>query len=119
MRIYNSLLLVILMLSEINAATIDDCMNLVDEGKHESALEICRVLANDGVPHAQFIVGNYYNHGVVIENNVVLKKDYTHAMKWFILAAKQNSTYAQYNLGVMYLRGYGVSQDYRKAIAWT
>lgn len=107
------------MLSEINAETIDDCMNLVDEGKHKRAFEICSILANDGVPHAQFIVGNYYFHGVIIENREVIKKDYIQAIKWFDLAAKQNNFYAQYNLGQMYLRGYGVTRHYGKAIYWT
>ena len=39
-------------------------------------------------------------------------------MKWFRKAANQGNAHAQYNLGVMYNNGKGVTQDYKEAIKW-
>ena len=40
------------------------------------------------------------------------------AVRWYHKAAKQGSVRAQYNLGVMYGVGDGVTQDYVKAHKW-
>ena len=45
-----------------------------------------------------------------------VSKDYTEALRWFRLAAKQGLAQAQYNLGHMYFEGQGVSKDYTEAI---
>lgn len=42
-------------------------------------------------------------------------KDYKEAFKWLKKAAEKDHTYAQNNLGVMYLEGQGVPKDYKKA----
>ena len=39
-------------------------------------------------------------------------------MKFYRLAAEQGYADAQYNLGVMYANGHGVSQDYAEAAKW-
>ncbi len=39
-------------------------------------------------------------------------------MKWWRLAAEQGDAVAQYNLGVKYAQGEGVSEDYAEAIKW-
>ena len=39
-------------------------------------------------------------------------------MKWYRLAAKQGNTEAQFNLGDMYARGDGVSEDKTEAMKW-
>ena len=39
-------------------------------------------------------------------------------MKWYRLAAEQGIATAQYNLGVMYGNGQGVTQDYISAHMW-
>ena len=39
-------------------------------------------------------------------------QDYAAAMRWYRKAADQNLVDAQYNLGVMYDKGQGVTQDY-------
>ena len=46
------------------------------------------------------------------------KGDYPTALKWFSLAAKQGIAQAQFNLGVMYEKGTGVTQDYVQAHMW-
>jgi len=39
-------------------------------------------------------------------------------VKWYTLAAEQGDARAQYNLGQMYRKGEGVSQDYVYAHMW-
>lgn len=40
------------------------------------------------------------------------------AANLYLLAAEQGYVSAQYNLGYMYDKGYGVEQDYREAEKW-
>ena len=44
--------------------------------------------------------------------------DYREAARWYRRAAEQSSGVAQYNLGMFYLDGKGVSQNTDEAIAW-
>ena len=45
-------------------------------------------------------------------------KDYAKAREWYLKAAEQGSSRAQFRLGVLYDNGYGVTQDYAKAGEW-
>ncbi len=40
------------------------------------------------------------------------------AVNWFLKAAEQGDTSAQFSLGMLYYEGRGVSQDYSKAASW-
>ncbi len=40
------------------------------------------------------------------------------AADWFLRAAEQNHTGAQYNLGYLYYKGKGVPRDFVQAYAW-
>ena len=46
------------------------------------------------------------------------KKEYAIAFKGFKKLAEQRGAHAQFNLGEIYRRGYGVPQDYREAVRW-
>ena len=52
------------------------------------------------------------------DNGWGVPQDYTEAVKWYRLAAKQGYASAQFNLGVMYDNGWGVPQDYNEAVKW-
>jgi uncharacterized protein len=45
-------------------------------------------------------------------------RDQTQAAAWYSKAADQGHPVAQYNLGVIYERGQGVTQDYARADVW-
>lgn len=47
-----------------------------------------------------------------------ITKDTVQAIEWWIKAADQGNTEAQYNAGFAYLKGYGVEQDYKKAVRY-
>jgi TPR repeat protein len=52
--------------------------------------------AEDGDPHAQFIVGRSYYYGKGVQ------KDLREAAKWFFLSAKQNYARSQNALGMLF-----------------
>jgi TPR repeat protein len=46
------------------------------------------------------------------------KKQYDKALAWYILAAMENNSKAQNNIGFLYYNGYGVPQNYLCALKW-
>lgn len=46
------------------------------------------------------------------------KRDYAEAMRWYRKAADQGNAKAKHDVGVLYLKGYGVPQDYVEAMRW-
>jgi TPR repeat protein len=69
-------------------------------------------LAREGLPAAQFNLGQFYREGIGIA------ADLTFARYWYAEAAAQGHAYAQYNLGLMYERGDGTTPDLVEAKAW-
>lgn len=79
-----------------------------------------------GDAHAQYMLGTMYymslldtqlSVGAWDEVNTEAERN-TEAAKWFRLAANQGHAEAQYNLGVMYKKGYGVPQNKTEALKW-
>jgi hypothetical protein len=69
--------------------------------------------AEQGLPEAQFYIGNMYYEGDMIP------KDYNKAVKWFRMAAEQGFPNAQFKMGVMYGLGLGGLHSSRsEAIKW-
>jgi len=64
--------------------------------------------AQQGNASAQDSLGEYYFQ----------TKDYDSAHRWYAKAADQGDATAQYNMGVIYAFGHGVSKDQAKAISW-
>jgi TPR repeat protein len=56
------------------------------------------------------ILGNYYEKGVLVDQN------YKNTLKYYKLAADQGDDYAQYYLGMIYQNGEIVEQNYQKAL---
>ena len=42
----------------------------------------------------------------------------TDTVKWYRMSADQGDAQAQFNLGLMYANGTGVTQDYKEAVKW-
>ena len=72
-----------------------------------------RFLARNGVPAAQFRLGQMY---LVGEDGV--QRDAEKAVRWFRAAAKQGLTDAQVMLAECYREGDGVEEDYEEAARW-
>jgi TPR repeat protein len=97
----------------IEEGGIERCMSAYNNGfYHSVALIVCRPLAEQGVSHAQNVLGEIYMYGEGVP------KDFDEAAKWFRLAAEQHHRRAQFMLGVLYWSGDGVIQDFDKAVKW-
>jgi TPR repeat protein len=51
-------------------------------------------------------------------NGKGIEKDYKKAFNYYTLAANKGNKEAQYNLGIMYLKGEGINKDEIKAKEW-
>ena len=47
-----------------------------------------------------------------------MARDYGEAVRWYRLAAEQGNAPAQFNLGVAYVNGDGVTRDNEEALRW-
>ena len=82
--------------------------DLYDEGNYSDAIGCLENLANKGSVRAQFCIGNCYDK----------MSDYKKANEWYQKAAELGYAAAQFNLGVSYESGQGVTQNYQKALEW-
>ena len=87
-------------------------LNREEQRKMNEAERLFTEAAKQGLPDAQFNLGNMY------ENGQGVKQDYSKAREWYEKAAKQGHARAQNNLGFMYYHGQSVKQDYTKAKEW-
>lgn len=81
-------------------------------GDFSTALEEFRTLADQGVPLAQFALGQMYAEGVGVA------QDFDEAVRWYGVAAAGGLPQAQYNLGVAHYTGIGMPRDYLRAARW-
>ena len=59
--------------------------------------------------------GQYW---AVVHHGRGVTQDYGEAMRWYRKAADQQDALAQYNIGLLYAKGWGVPQDLKEARAW-
>jgi uncharacterized protein len=112
----------------------------------QEAVRWLTLAADQGDDDAQFHLGEIYHKGGIVERsqqeefpwrNISDKdriaenqldlwlgdntedevaQDFEEAIKWYQLAADQDNPDAQFNLGLMYLKGHGVAQDHERGI---
>jgi hypothetical protein len=77
----------------------------------DTNLHAVRTRAASGDPEAQFEVGlAFASRGD--------RFDSAEAARWYLKAAEQSHAQAQYNLGLMYLKGHGVPRDKALSRLW-
>jgi len=75
------------------------------------AVETTETRAGHGDAEAQFSLGlQFAREGAA--------QDYAQAAHWYLQAADQSHSLAQFNLGIMYAVGQGVSRDGAKSMGW-
>lgn len=74
--------------------------------------KLSKGISETGDPTGQFYYGVCLNMGLGCE------VDYREAIKWWIKAANQGQSDAQFNLGNYYYNGYHIRKDYKKAVYW-
>lgn len=94
------------------AATLEDGIAAYRSGDFGKAVEVWRALADQGVPMAQYRLGDMYAEGKGVEQN-----DKT-AMQWYQRAADHGVADAQYNVAASYAAGLGVAQSDADAVKW-
>ncbi|MEH6631265.1 MAG: tetratricopeptide repeat protein [Halopseudomonas aestusnigri] len=80
--------------------------------EYKTAFSILYPHAQEGYPHAQFIIGFFYESGLGAPQN------YQEAYKWYKKAAYRGDPEGQYFLGRSYYTGKGVQQNYEEAYKW-
>jgi Sel1 repeat len=115
-RFARGLIAVIVMMTTISwamaAETLEDGIAAYRSGDFGKAVQVWRALAEQGVPMAQYRLGDMYAEGKGVEQN-----DKT-AMQWYQRAADHGIADAQYNVGASYAAGLGVAQSDADAVKW-
>ncbi len=92
--------------------SFDDASSAYRNGDYATAYKAFKVLAEQGEPRAQFLLGFMCAEGEGVSQN------YVQAAKWYRKAAEQGFAEAQYLLGDMYNKGQGVPKDSAEAVDW-
>lgn len=82
--------------------------NVVHTVPHHEAHQGFLHAGKQGYSRAAFELGNRY----------LVAKDTTKALCWYQRAAKAGHANAQYNVGLMWLKGAGVPRDVLKGLTW-
>ena len=80
--------------------------------ERDEAVEELRGMAENGDPHAQYLMGKLYRDGPL------LVPDTVQAREWFTRAAEQNIPAAQYTLGKLYLSNDIQVRDPERGMEW-
>lgn len=73
--------------------------------------------AKKGDSHAQFLIGFTYFSGKYMDGST-FEINYSEAIKWIELSAKNGYSYAQFHLGGMYSEGKGVLKNEKTGAKW-
>ena len=80
--------------------------------EQDKAVVELRTMAENGDPHAHYLMGKFYRDGPLLIPDTKIARD------WFTRAAEDGNPYAQYMLGKLYLEGEDVPKDKEAAIYW-
>lgn len=80
--------------------------------KYQLAITRLKPFAERGSAKAQSYLGSMYESGRGVERN------YTEAIRWFLMAAEQSDAYSQSHLGYLYEKRLGAGRDEKVAAQW-
>jgi TPR repeat protein len=93
------LVFILLIVGAFGARADSPAIEAFDRGNYEQALALWMPDAHAGDPEAQIGMGMLWQEGLTRET----PKDWTQAMSWYLLAARQGATEAMVALGVLQL----------------
>ncbi len=105
MRYFLAAIFLYLMLATPTWASSEEARAAYERGDYATALQLSRLLAEQGSADGQVFLGVMYEYGQGVP------KDLSEAVAWYRKAAEQGNASGQVSLGVMYLSGQGVSKD--------
>jgi TPR repeat protein len=94
------------------AISFEEAIAQYQSGKYEKAVNLFRILADQGNSEASLYLGRCYKEGFGVI------ADDKEAFDWFKISAEAGIAEAQYELGVCYLQGNGVTTDDQAAIQY-
>jgi len=89
-----------------------DATVALQRGDFDAALEIMKILAEQGSDRAQYLMGYLLTQDENIESDPI------NAAEWYLKAANQGHVRAQYDLGMLYSGNGGIKKDMPSAIKW-
>ena len=98
--------------TQVTAQDFNKGLDAFNDFDYETAFKELEPLAKQGMPEAQYFLGEMYSYGKGVP------KDNFSAQKWFRLSAKQDHYMSSVRLGNMYRAGQVPSQNYAEAISW-
>jgi TPR repeat protein len=98
---------------DVAKVSMEEADNAYKKGDYKMAFKEFSTLAESGDTEAQYKLANMYSNGEGI------LRDRQKATKWYLKAAKQGYSEAQYGLGVMHIKGsHDFLKDYKEAAKW-
>ena len=97
--VFVTMLLMTVGVSPASAMTMKEATAAYERGDYATALDGFWNYAQQGDPHAQYVLGFMYDWGQGVP------KDDAEAVRWFRLAAEQGNVKAHAYLGAMYAQG--------------
>lgn len=97
---------------------IDIAEYLVKNHSQQDAIDVITNAAELGYSTSQFLLAEYYNGKTILNSLRINKKDYEVSAYWALKSAKRGNAKAKAMLGIYYLLGEGVDQDFIKSIKW-
>ena len=91
---------------------LDRALAAFNSGDHETALQIWRLAADQGVPRGM------HNIGYMHESGIALQSDQQQAFEWYLRAANLGYAASQMDVARMYRSGRGVQQNYAETLSW-
>lgn len=91
---------------------------LVPSATRSNYIHLLRKAAEGGFLDAQIELAKHYYLGKQYPGAVTIPKNLRSAFKWYLAAAKQEDSDAQYEIGKYYKFGWGIETDREKALEW-
>ena len=90
-----------------------DCYNHYKAESYLVAIESCKVAAEQGEPHAHWLLAQVFRFGLSSQGELPEK-----AFQHYLAAANQSHSQAMREVGNAYLYAYGVQTDFQQAHQW-
>lgn len=104
--------LINLLFIQPSVASMEEGLSAIKSRQYEQGYQAFKVEADKGNAEAQFQIAKMFQSGMKPD------RKFKNALIWYNLAANNNHSVAQFNLGLMHAIGQGTKKDPRQAEAW-
>ena len=97
---------------QLGFASVDDGRSAIKSRQYEKGYQAFKAEADKGNVEAQFQIAKMYQSGMKPD------RKFKNALIWYNLAANNDHSVAQFNLGLMHAIGQGTRKNPKQADAW-